>query len=242
MKKFLIVLLVLIIVVMGGAYAMLSMGKKVDVTYTETDFNSALAKSGVVIDDIEEINLLTLANNNFTTNGTTEVETSFTNAEMSALIDKANANGGPISDFRVSFNGNNEGEISFKLTDAFLGFIEDQNMIFNYFISPVASAGGIKETVVNFITGVAANKPVYASGSLVKTSSNSVSLNITSLKVGQLSMSQEVIDKVEYEVLRFVNGLLSEVNGISIEELRVENGELYYKGTLPSEIKGVKIK
>jgi hypothetical protein len=62
------------------------------------------------------------------------------------------------------------------------------------------------------------------------------------LKVGQIPMSNEVIEKVEYETLRFVNGLLSDVNGISIEELRVENGELYYKGTLPSEIKGVKIK
>lgn len=188
--------------------------------------------------------------NNFTTAGTNNVETSFTNAEMSALIDKANANGGPISDFRVSFNGDNEGEISFKLTDAFLGFIEDQNIIslpsnshaFNTFISPVASASGIKDTIVNFITTVAVNKPVYASGSLVKTSNHSVSLNITSLKVGQIAMSSEVIDKVEYETLRFVNSLLAEVNGISIEELRVENGELYYKGTLPAEIKGVKIK
>jgi len=250
MKKVLIGLLVLIVILIGGSYAMISMGKKVDVTWNEQDFNSAIMKSQVKIDDIEEINLVTLAKNDFSINGTNEVEAVFTNEEMSALIDKANANGGPISDFKVSFNDNHEGEISFKLTDSFISFIEDQNMItlpknnfaYNYHISPVASVGGIKDTIVNFITNVAMNKPVYASGSLVKVSNNSVSLDITSLKVGQIPMSNEVIEKVEYETLRFVNGLLSEVNGISIEELRVENGELYYKGTLPSEIKGVKIK
>lgn len=250
MKKVFIFLLILIVLLVGGAYAMVSMEKEVDVTWNEQDFNSAVQKSQVEIAEIEEINLVTLAKNDFTISGTNEVEAKFSNAEMSALIDKANANGGPISDFKVAFNGNDEGEISFKLTDSFIRFIEDQNIIslpnnahaFNYFISPLASTSGIKDTIVKFITGVAVNKPVYASGSLIKVSENSVSLNITSLKVGQISMSQDVIDKVEYETLRFVNGLLSEVNGISIEELRVENGELYYKGTLPAEIKGVKIK
>lgn len=70
-----------------------------DVTWTEQDFDSAGLKSQVSIDDIEEINLVTLAKNDFTTIGTSEVEAKFTNAEMSALIDKANENGGPISDF-----------------------------------------------------------------------------------------------------------------------------------------------
>lgn len=249
MKKVLLIILFLIVIVAGGAYVMISTGEKVDVVWTENDFETALDKTQIQVETVEEINLLTLAKGDFTVSGTNAVDVSFTNSEMSALIDKANANGGPIKDFRVAFNGNNEGEISFKLTDAIIDFLEEENilsqsdfgLITNYMGSPVASVGSVTDTIVNFISGIAANKPVYASGTLVKDSNNSVTLNISSLKVGQVVMSQSVIDRVESETLRFVNGLLSEVNGISIEELRVENGELYYKGTLPAEIKGVKL-
>lgn len=250
MKKVLLGLLIIFVLVAAGGYIFLSTGKKVDVKWDEADYNSAIEKSSVTVADIEELNLVTLARGDFTTTGTHPIEASFTNAEMSALIDTANANGGPISDFKVSFNGDNEGEMSFKLTDAFIDFIQEQNMVElqnqNLFaitsFFPLASTGNsMTDTVIKIITNVAANKPVYAKGTLSRTSSNSVSINITALQVGQLQMSQSVINKVETEVLNFVNALLSSTNGFSIEELRVEDGALYYKGTLPTEIQGAKL-
>ena len=250
MKKVLLGLLIIFVLVAAGGYIFLSTGKKVDVKWDEADYNSAIEKSSVTVADIEELNLVTLARGDFTTTGTHPIEASFTNAEMSALIDTANANGGPISDFKVSFNGDNEGEMSFKLTDAFIDFIQEQNMVElqnqNLFafssLFPLASTGNsMTDTVIKIITNVAANKPVYAKGTLMRTSDNSVSINITALQVGQLQMSQSVINKVETEVLNFVNALLSSTNGFSIEELRVEDGALYYKGTLPTEIQGAKL-
>lgn len=250
MKKVLLGLLIIFVLVAAGGYIFLSTGKKVDVKWDEADYNSAIEKSSVTVADIEELNLVTLARGDFTTTGTHPIEASFTNAEMSALIDTANANGGPISDFKVSFNGDNEGEMSFKLTDAFIDFIQEQNMVElqnqNLFaitsFFPLASTGNsMTDTVIKIITNVAANKPVYAKGTLMRTSDNSVSINITALQVGQLQMSQSVINKVETEVLNFVNALLSSTNGFSIEELRVEDGALYYKGTLPTEIQGAKL-
>jgi len=248
MKKGLLILLILIVIVFGGSYFALNTGTAVDVDWTSEDFNSGITKSSVAINEIQEINLVTLASNNFTTSGTNSIDASFTNSEMSALIDMANADGGPISDFKVSFNGNNEGELSFKLTDTFVKFIQDQNMVQNssskfawlsYF--PTASTNSISDTVIKFITNTAANKPVYAKGTLSRTTENSVSIHIESLKVGQITMGQDVVSKVENEVLRFVNNLLVSTNGFTIEELRVEDGALYYKGTLPAEIQGTKI-
>jgi len=40
-------------------------------------------------------------------------------------------------------------------------------------------------------------------------------------------------------VTAFVNRFITNSNGFSIEELRVEEGELYFKGTLPEEINGI---
>lgn len=250
MKKFFLGLLIIIFLVVVGGFVFISTGKQVDVEWDETDYVTAIDKSNIEVADIEEINLITLARDDFSTSGTNEIETAFTNAEMSALIDTANANGGPISNFKVSFNGNNEGEMSFKLTDSFIDFIQEQNMIqllnrkmaINTFLMPLASASNsTSDTVIKIITSVASNKPVYAKGTLSRTDSNSVSIHISTLKVGQLTLSDDIVRKVESEVLFFVNRLLSSTNGFSIEELRVEDGALFYKGTLPAEINGTKL-
>jgi len=250
MKKFLAGLLLIIVLVAIGGFVFFSTGKQVDVDWDETDYVTALDKSDIVVADIEEINLVTLASGEFTTSGTNQIENSFTNAEMSALIDTANANGGPITNFKVSFIGNNEGEMSFKITDAFIDFIQEQNMIkltnqkmaYNSFLMPLASASNsASDTVIKIISSVASNKPVYARGTLSRTNANAVSIEITTLKVGQLTLSEDIVNKVESEVLRFVNNLLSSTNGFTIEELRVDDGALFYKGTLPAEIKGTKL-
>ncbi len=250
MKKVIMGLLIIIVIIIAGAYVTLSTGKKVDVTYSTEDFNSAISKSSIKIADIKEINLITLANKNFTVSGTNTVDITLSNEEMSALIDMANQSGGPVSDFRVAFLGGNSGEISFKLTDQFVNFIQEHNMIliptskslaFSSVFPIASSSNSITDTVIKFITNVAANKPVYAKGTLTKTSEHSVTVHIESLKVGQLPLGADVISKVETEVVNFVNTLLSESNGFSIEELRIENGSIYYKGTLPAEIKGQKI-
>lgn len=250
MKKFLMGLLIIVFLVVVGGFVFISTGKHVSVEWDEADYNTARDKSQIEVADIEEINLITLARGDFTTSGTHQIETSFTNAEMSALIDTANANGGPITNFKVSFNGNNEGEMSFKLTDAFIDFIQKQNMIqrtnqkiaLNAFLIPLASASSsTTDTVIKIITSVAVNKPVYANGTLSRSDSNTVNIHITTLKVGQLTLSDDIVRKVETEVLRFVNHLLTSTNGFTIEELRVEDGAIFYKGTLPAEINGTKL-
>ncbi len=250
MKKFFLGLLVIILLVGIGGFVFFSTGKQVDVKWDETDYVTAVDKTSIEVADIEEINLITLARGDFTTSGTNQIESSFTNAEMSAIIDTANANGGPITNFKVAFNGNNEGEMSFKLTDAFIDFIQEQNMIqltnqkiaYNAFLMPLASASNsASDTVIKIISSVASNKPVYAKGTLSRTNSNTVNIYISTLKVGQLTLSEDIVRKVESEVLLFVNNLLTSTNGFTIEELRVEDGALFYKGTLPAEINGTKL-
>lgn len=251
MKKFFLGLIILILIIVIGGFFFLSSGKELAVEWDETDYVTALEKADVLVGDIEELNLITLARGDFTTSGTNQIETAFSNAEMSALIHKANANGGPISNFKVSFNGDNEGELSFRLTDDFINFIQEQNMIQRTkqkmatlrFLMPLAStSNNMTDTVIKIISSVASNKPVYAKGTLSRTGSNTVNIDITSLQVGQLTLNDAIVSTVENEVLIFVNRILSSTNGFTIEELRVEDGALYYKGTLPAEINGMKLK
>jgi hypothetical protein len=94
---------------------------------------------------------------------------------------------------------------------------------------------------VDLLTGLAAGKPIYASGRLARSSSNSVEINVTSVRVGMISLPDETLRQVEYHTEQFVNNLISPENGFDIQELNVVDGKIYYKGTLPAEIRGTQL-
>ncbi len=255
--KLLIGVIIIIGIIIGGGIYALNTSRQVDTGWDERDFNSGMDKSQVIIADIEEINLETLVKGDFATNGIHEIDEFFTNEEMSALVSMANDNGGPIRDVKVSFGNDGEGEVSFKLSDRFVDFLWDHNVLTeaspeNYYLASTtpslpgrfalaSSNGGLTDFVIDYITNVANNKPVYASGELSRTSSNSVNIDIDYLTVGRVPMTAEVINRVEFETARIVNNIISPENGFHIEELRVEEGQLYFKGTLPAEVEGQRI-
>lgn len=251
MKKLLLFLIILILVLFGGGYFLINTGPSVNVTYTYTDYENLIKKTNIEINAIEEVNLFAIGKNQYETLGVQPAEITISNAEMSAFIEEANKDQGPIKDFAVAFHENNTGELSFKLTESFADFLVEENLVFNIkkrklALSPLiaftSASNDLTDFVTNYITTVAANKPVYAKGQLLKTSSNTISVKIESLKVGQISMNAQVISRVEREVVAFVNGFITSDNGFHIETLRVEDGKLYYKGTLPESINGTQIK
>jgi len=250
MKKFFMFLLILIIVGFGVGYYFLNTGTTVDVKYTSDDYQRVFEKTNVKTNAIESINLIAIGQGNYETTGQQAADVNFSNAEMSALIEEANKAKGPISDFRVAFHDDNQGELSFNLTESFVDFLVEENIVKGLeekriVMSPLlaftTANADLTNVVINYITSVAANKPVYASGELTKTSTNSINVRIDSLKVGRINMNAKVVSRVEYEVTAFVNRFITSNNGFSIEELRVEEGKLYFKGTLPEEINGIAI-
>lgn len=250
MRKFFLFLLILLAIGFGAGYFFLNTGTRVDVQYTIDDYQRVLQKTNVKTNGIESINLIAIGQGDYKTKGQQGVDISLSNAEMSAFIEATNKTKGPISNFRVAFHDNNQGELSFNLTENFVDFLVEENIVKSFeekmiVMSPIAvlttANADLTNFVVNYITSVAANKPVYASGELIKTSSNSINVRIDSLKVGRISMNEGVILRVESEVTAFVNRFITSSNGFSIEELRVEEGKLYFKGTLPEEINGIVI-
>lgn len=247
MKKFFVFLLILLVIGFGAGYFLLNTGTTVDVQYTNNDYQNVLQKTNVKTNAIESINLIAIGQGDYKAIGHQPADISFSNSEMSALIEEANKVNGPISDFRVAFHDNNHGELSFNLTENFVDFLVEENIVRNFekkrmAMSPIlvltSANADLTNFVVDYITSVAANKPVYASGELTKTSNNSINVRIDSLKVGRINMNEKVISRVELEVTAFVNRFITSANGFSIEELRVEEGKLYFKGTLPEEING----
>ncbi len=247
-----LVVVFLVVLFFGGIYFVLSTGKQVDVSWTEEDLSSGLEKSKVFIEDLEEINIVTLTENNFSISGSNEIEDYFTSEEMSALISTTNVNG-PISNINVSFGESDTGEVSFLLSENFVDFLKGQGLIGKYdrftvhaadvqdYIDNAPSDASITELIVGYISNIVNKAPVYATGELYRDSENAVKIKIESLRVGRAPLPQEAIEKVEVETLRVVNAIISPENGFHIEELHVKDGKLYYKGSLPAEVYGEKL-
>lgn len=241
----------------------LNTGKGVKIAWTEADYSSGIAKTGIKIDDMNSINLASLATGSFQTKGKVNVNSSFTSAEVTALIAKANATSGPIKDVAVKFSGDNQGEVSFKISEAFIKTIKEEDLIRKFLqkgeqrcpgnleelvltiLIETASIGlhrvDLTEFTVDLLSSLAANKPIYARGSLERFSANSVTIDIQEVRVGQIPLPQATLQTIEHYVGVFISTLISPQNGFNIQELRVEDGQLLYKGTMPAEIRGVKL-
>ncbi len=250
--KLVFVIVFLVILLFGGIYFVFSTGKQVEVTWTEEDLSSGLEKSKIFVEDLEEINLVTLIQNNFSTSGNNEIEDYFTGEEMSALISTANVNG-PINNINVSFGESDNGEVSFVLSENFVDFLKSQGVIGKYnrfvvhaadiqdYVDNAPPEASVTELIVGYISGIVNKAPVYATGELYRDSENTVRIKINSLHVGRAPLPQEVVEKVEVETLRVVNAIISPENGFHIEELHIKDGKLHYKGTLPAEVYGEKL-
>lgn len=259
------IFIVLILIVAIAGVLIMSIGKRVSVAWSQQDFNTAIAKTKIKIPNIETISLDNLALGNFKTTGKVAINDSFTSAEVTSLIAMANDQSGPVKDVKVSLGANNTGEVGFKISKEFLDKLKDDDM-FNQFlrgsqntkpttlegllgllIRTAASAGNVKapdltKFTVDLLTGLAGGKPIYAAGSLSRVSGNKINIKITSIKLGQIPLPESAISAVEEGVINFINTLIAPENGFDIQELRVENGQLFYRGTLPAEISGTKVK
>ena len=250
--KFLIVIAILILIPIAVVYFFLNTGKNLDVTWDESDFASGLEKSRVQISSIEDINMEALVRREFSTSGTVEVDAYFTNEEMSALVAAANDHRGPLKNFKVSFEGEGNGAVRFELSEQFTDFLletqilEGGNIPFmqlgsERFLMGAVASSTLTDFVVDYITNAANNKPVYATGNLTRAGNQRIRADIDTLYVGRIPMNDYVIQRVEYEVERIANAIITQENGFHIEALRVEDGKLYFKGTLPAEIHGIRM-
>jgi hypothetical protein len=248
--KFLVVLIVIVVIIAGIGYVVLNFGSKVDTEWTQTDLESLIGKTEANADNISDLTIVNIANGKYTVSGSNSVDTSFTDAEISAMVASANDESGPVRDFKIAFTDGDQVEMSFKLSPNVSEMMKEEGFLDTLRVNTPGlimlslvkgNVISLTETLVNYLMELVDNKPIYASGTLIKSDSNHVSVDIVTLKVGSLPLPESTIDTVEEKTEIFVNTFITSENGFRIDELRVEDGALYYRGTLPSEIEGIPI-
>ncbi len=108
----LIALLVVVLIGVGVVLGARSAAKPKDlgVTYTEKDYWSAMEKAGVKVSEVPDGE--TWTDTDVVYSGSTEIDETFTESEVSALFAYSHAGGWPVSDAQVRFTGGDGVELS----------------------------------------------------------------------------------------------------------------------------------
>lgn len=215
-----VVLLVLVLLV-GGVYFMLNGNKEVDVTWTEADFQSYLTKGGVNFNE-DRASVEDLVAGNFATVGVVDVDDHFTNAEITAILNKAAKDSSFLTDMRVKFRDDGRVEASAKIGD-------NLEMVYQRF--PEARN---YQTYLNTFKG----KSVYIVGTLERVDTNEFEAWTERAYVGHIPLPVGQTNNYLERVGTEINSILARLDGFSAEEFSFDSSGVYFKGQAPQEIKG----
>lgn len=79
--------------------------------------------------------------------------------------------------------------------------------------------------------------PMYAKVMINRTSEKSVSLDITSAKLGRFSVPEKYVQQFEDWVVKKVNSRMATIPGFRLDTLEYHDGYDIWKGTVPAQVK-----
>jgi len=206
----------------GTGYFLIKTQKNLDVKWTQEDYNSCVTKSKVNIVNYEKLNLENLINGEFESSGSINVEDTFSNEEISAILSLTNRDFGPIKDIKVKFLGDNKAEATFIITEKVIDYAVNNEDI----------------KIIERFKDKINNVPMYLKVKIDKTSSKTVSIDIQKLSLGRIGVPADIKEKAQSNLEPLVNDIIAKYEGFSMEKLQFNEEGLYFKGTLPEEVSG----
>lgn len=199
--------------------------KDLGVTYTEADYASAHARNGTTHTVLPSG---TTSENSITFSGQHPVNTTYTQAEMNALINYRRWEFYPLKDCQLRINPDNTVEFSgVIIIDRIKGYLEglkqDENNL---------------DVITNYLKFIPGNPAFYIRGTLEVSNGQIINTQIIQFKVGNLSLTKQVQDNL----LKIIDAAYSQINsypGFTINTLKFVNGQVQFIGTLPDSARTV---
>ncbi len=222
--KFLVVVIVIVGAGLGGAYFLISSpAQEIDVTWTEDDFSSYLAKldkGGVTLDG-SQASVEDIFANNVAATGKTYVDTTITSAELTAIANKSWNGNSVFRNVKIKCVGDDELQMSAVIGD----------------ISPLIDQFPVLEKYESIIKLVE-NKEVYMNATLFYNEATGLFDGSTKeIYVGKVKLPLDQARTGLTEGGTAVNNALKNMSGFSVNHFKVTEAGFDFDGTIPAVMK-----
>ncbi len=237
MKKIFIGFLLLILLVIVGVVLYLGylgfipplaklMGtdrpQNLGITFSQADYSQAISKAQT---QISQLPADVPASQSMTFSGSTPVDQSFSDTELSARIGMAKWKYLPLANPQVKINSDGTVEFSANLIlDRLPGFI---SQVGGVNISPDQA-----QEAISYIRKFSASPPVYAKFSATVTD-NQASVQVLNLSVGRFPLPLDKAD-INSQINQLTNHILSGIPGFYAKSVTFSDGQMHFSGSLPS--------
>jgi hypothetical protein len=228
--KFLIGLIIVVALVIGGLYSAISIPKKVNVSWTEKDMKSYMSKAKAQIFDpsgkdptIKPASMEDLLFNNFKATGSIPVEGVITSSEVTAMVNTVTRGTGLFKDLRLGFREDGTMEAS-----AYIG--PEIDKIVNLFpeVKPY-------ENLIRMAEG----KPIYMRYTLTRVGNKKFDAHTQELQVGQVPIPLAQAGDGLTKAGTTLNNMMAKIDGFSCEQLKIDKEGFHFKGSIPDKLEYV---
>lgn len=221
--KFLLGLLVLVVALSAGAFFYLSRPKDLGVTYADSDLKSIYGKIKVKYEPIPKE--MAAQGKTIIVSGSHPVDATFTQEELTAIVDNRHKNYAPFPFRKVQIRVNNDGTVEGAATVNYKDAV-------NYLVAMGVAYGDIVKAAEKFKVPPV-DLPVYlkAEGAIANNESN---ISIMSATIANIPVPGGLVDQYGPAVNDLVEMVIKErQSSYNIENLSVKDGKVTFKGTSP---------
>lgn len=194
-----------------------------DVSFTQADLDSARSKSNVVWKDLPPSDN---PEQTLKFEGVTPLNNSFTDKELTAMIQNDKWRYNFLPDTKVKFNDDGSLEMAGTFhIDRLEGYARAHKISYEAIKPAVEVIGKVSKTPAYYLKGT---------GNVVN---NQVTFDITNFEVGRLGIPTETLNQASPAVALFIEErIFSTVPGLDIQSLVIKDKKINYKGTFPKII------
>lgn len=197
--------------------------KDLGITYTEADLKNMDDTLGI---EVQKITTEVPVQESLKFDGTKEVDSSFTNAEVTAQINRWSEywQYTPFKNMQFRVNSDNTVEAS--------GVLDITRL--NGFISYFGYSSSDLDKGLEYIHAANAPElPIYLKGS-ASVENNNLTIDLTSVEVYNFGVPADITAKAETGLEAIGEQVINKVEGLDIKKLEAKDGQTYLSGIVPA--------
>lgn len=222
LKAFLVFLLVIIILFIGGFVGIKALVKKMapeEVDYSKSDRVSFYEKTGIQNDE-DKPSIEQILSGKFRASGSNRVNATFTSEEVTAAIADVKGKKDIFENVNVRFVDDHKVEVFATISDEIDQLYEQVPELEN----------------LSFVFDRLKDTQIYYKGDVEYSQENGLEFDVDAIKIGLFKVPQNMVSEYQKEVEILFNKTMDQIDGLNIESFEITEDGLEFVGEVPGNL------